>query len=321
MSPIERTQNSYIDQPSKLRANIQQIVVFAIFLVLIAATLTFPSTQSPEGTVIFASTLGLLTLLFAAGLYFTRKNPQKTTDLFLILGLILLVWDLATHFNLIDTYLFPTPESVFAVYSRDYPTIIAGIFSSLSIICTGYILALILAIPIGLVIGWRKRVYNVAYPIAKVASPIPPIVYMPYAIALLPTFFMSSTFLIFIGTFWPILVGVIYGVFSIDHRILNSAKTLGLDEITIMRKVLLPAAMPSIFSGALIGLILTFITLTAAEIVGASSGIGWYIQYQSGFANYDAVAAGMIVLAIIVIFFTVIFDKVQDYVLRWQKTT
>lgn len=136
-----------------------------------------------------------------------------------------------------------------------------------------------------------------------------------------PTFFMSSTFLIFIGAFWPILVGVIYGVFSIDHRILNSAKTLGLDEITIMRKVLLPAAMPSIFSGALIGLILTFITLTAAEIVGASSGIGWYIQYQSGFANYDAVAAGMLVLAIIVIFFTVIFDKMQDYVLRWQKTT
>lgn len=82
MSPIERTQNLYIDQPSKIRANIQQIVVFAIFLVLIVATLTFPSTQSPEGTVIFASTLGLLTLLFATGLYFTRKIHKNNRSVF-----------------------------------------------------------------------------------------------------------------------------------------------------------------------------------------------------------------------------------------------
>ncbi|CEA14389.1 ABC transporter permease [Methanobacterium formicicum] len=306
--------------PTKLRTNLQHLLVFGIFFVLFAITFVLPNTSIPVGTNLFGAALGLLTLLFAIEIYIHREDSQKTVDLFLVLGLVLLLWDVATRLSLIDTILFPTPEAVFAVYSQDYSNIITGIFSSLSILGTGYLFAVILAVPIGLVIGWRKRVYNVAYPIAKVASPVPPIVYMPYAIALLPSFFLSSTFLIFIGAFWPILVGVIYGVFSIDHRILNSAKTLGLDEITIMKKVLLPGSMQSIFSGALIGLIISFITLTAAEIVGASSGLGWYIQYQSQFANYDGVLAGMIVLAIVVIFITIIFDRVQDYILRWQNT-
>lgn len=305
--------------PTILRANLQHLVVFGIFLILLAITFAFPDTQIPVGTQLFGAALGLLIVLLAIEIYIHRENSQKTVDLFLVLGIVLLIWDVTTRLNLVDTILFPTPEAVFAVYSQDYSNIITGIFSSLSILGTGYLFAVILAVPIGLVIGWRKRVYNVAYPIAKVASPVPPIVYMPYAIALLPSFFLSSTFLIFIGAFWPILVGVIYGVFSIDHRILNSAKTLGLNEVTIMRNILLPGSMQSIFSGALIGLIISFITLTAAEIVGASSGLGWYIQYQSQFANYDGVLAGMIVLAIVVIFITIIFDKVQDYVLRWQN--
>jgi len=197
--------------------------------------------------------------------------------------------------------LLPVPEEVFAVYATDYADILTGIFISLSLLVTGYLFAVIAAIPIGLLMGWRKRLYSVAYPTAKSLGPIPPTVYIPYAIVLLPSFFVSSVFVIFIGAFWSILVGVVNGVFSIDQRLINAARTLGLKDSTIMWKILLPGAAPSIFQGAFVGLVLSFITLKVAEVIGLSSGLGWYLHSQSQFANYAAVLAGMTVVSLVVI--------------------
>jgi NitT/TauT family transport system permease protein len=303
----------------KLKFNLQTLLVLGIFLLLIILTLIYPAGSEIYGKEIFASVLVLISLLFAVELYINREDSQKINDLFLLIGLVIMVWEVISRLALVDTNLLQPPENVFAVYAVDYATILTGIFSSLSILSIGYILAVVAAIPIGLLMGWKKRLYNVAFPTAKALGPIPPTVYIPYAIALLPSFFASSVFVIFIGAFWPILVGVVGGVYNIDHRLINSARTLGLNDTTIMWKVLLPGALPSIFQGALIGLIISFITLMVAEIIGSSSGLGWYLQSQGQFANYAAVMAGMIVVSIVVILVTMIFDRVQEYTLRWQK--
>ncbi|MDO9045486.1 MAG: ABC transporter permease subunit [Methanobacteriaceae archaeon] len=303
----------------KLKLNLQTSLVFGIFLLLIIITLISPAGSEIYGKEIFAGFLVLIAFLFAIEIYLNRKDSQKINDLFLLIGLIIILWEIITRLALVDTNLLQPPENVFAVYAVDYLTILTGIFSSLSILSLGYIIAVASAIPIGLFMGWKKRLHNVAYPTAKALGPIPPTVYIPYAIALLPSFFASSVFVIFIGAFWPILVGVVGGVYNIDHRLINSARTLGLNNTTIMWKVLLPGALPSIFQGALIGLIISFITLMVAEIIGSSAGLGWYLQSQGQFANYASVMAGMIVVSIVVIFVTMIFDRVQNYALRWQK--
>jgi NitT/TauT family transport system permease protein len=208
---------------------------------------------------------------------------------------------------------------VFAVFGNDYELILQGLVNSLALLGAGYALALVTAIPIGLYLGWRKRLFDVVYPLAKAISPIPPTAYLPYTIVLLPTFASASIFLIFIGAFWPLLVGAIFGVFSIDHRLINSARTLGLSERDMVKKILFPAALPSIFSGAMIAFIMSFITLTVAEMIAASSGLGWYIQYNHEFANYDKVIAGVIMVAVVVIVLMYFFDRIQKYSLRWQN--
>jgi len=110
--------------------------------------------------------------------------------------------------------------------------------SSLFILTSGYLLALVIAIPAGLYIGWRKRLFAVAYRLqGRFAHPADRL--SPYAIVLLPSFTASSIFLIFIGSFWPIFVGAVYGVFSIDQRLINSARTLGLSEHQMIRRILL----------------------------------------------------------------------------------
>jgi NitT/TauT family transport system permease protein len=295
------------------------IVLLVVTLVLAIAVPDAPS-QAVSNNSIFIGVLVTLGIIFLAELYLQPKNARATTDIFLLLSVLLFLWEvLFGKLALLDPFLFPGPAKVFAVFGADWEIMLKGVGSSLFILTTGYLIALIVAIPAGLYIGWRKRLFAVAYPVAKAVSPIPPTVYLPYAIVLLPTFWSSSVFLIFIGSLWPIFVGTVYGVFSIDQRLINSARTLGLSDLQMVRRILLPGAMPSIFSGAMIAMIMSFITLTVAEMIAATSGLGWYIEYHHQFANFDKVIAGMILIALVVIVIMFIFDRIQEYFLRWQK--
>jgi ABC-type nitrate/sulfonate/bicarbonate transport system, permease component len=284
-------------------------------------TVGFP--DSPQQAVsdnrAFVVFLLLITVIYGAKLYFNYEKIVSTTDIFLIISLGLFLWELLLgKLALLDSFIFPGPAKVFIVFQTDTQRMTEGVVNSLSILFSGYFLALFLAIPLGLYAGWKKRLFYVVYPISKTVSPIPATVYLPYSIVLLPTFRASSIFLIFIGAFWPILVGSVNGVFSIDPRLINSARTLDLSDYQMIRKILLPAALPSIFSGAMIGLILSFITLTVAEMIAATSGLGWYIEYYHQFANYDKVIAGMILMIAVVIGIMNIFDRIQKHFLRWH---
>lgn len=300
---------------------VEQAIVCLLFLltIVLAAAIPDAPSQAVSNNAIFTTILVAATLLFLAWLYLQPESAQAVTDIFLLIAVAFLVWEVVFgKLALLDPFLFPGPAKVFAVFPADWELMLKGVGSSLFIMTSGYLLALVIAIPAGLYIGWRKRLFAVAYPVAKAISPIPPTVYLPYAIVLLPTFSASSIFLIFIGSFWPIFVGAVYGVFSIDQRLINTARTLGLTEHQMVQRILLPGAMPSIFSGALISLIMSFITLTVAEMIAATSGLGWYIVYHHQFANYDKVIAGMLVIAMVVIVIMFIFDRVQQHCLRWQ---
>jgi NitT/TauT family transport system permease protein len=289
-------------------------------LLLIAIFIPDASSQAVADKSLFQGVIVTLLIAFVMGLTLAEDHRQKTTDIFLILGIILLAWEvLLGKFALLDSFLFPAPGKVFAVFAEDYVVMYSGLISSFAILLSGYLLAVVVAVPLALVIGWRKRAFDVAYPIAKAVSPIPPTVYLPYAIVLLPTFSSASVFVIFIGAFWPIFVGTVHGVFSVDQRIINSARTLGLKEHVMLRRIVLPAALPSVFSGATIALILSFITLTVAEMIAATSGLGWYIEYQHQYANYDKVIAGMILMGASVVVVMWFFDRIQNYCLRWQN--
>lgn len=306
----------------KFKLNKTGILTFVILIAVFILTVAVPDapSQSVDDNSAFLAVLILIMAAFIIEIYRKPKETERITDIFLILSVVIFLWEvLIGKLSLLDPFLFPGPARVFAVFQDDYELIINGLFSSLTFLVGGYLLALALAIPAGLYIGWRKRLFNVAYPISKAISPIPPTAYLPYSIVLLPTFSAASTFLIFIGAFWPILVGTIFGVFGIDKRLINTARTLGLSERVMMKDILLPAALPSIFSGAMIALIISFITLTVAEMIAATSGLGWYIIYNHQFANYDMVVAGIIVVGAVVMVITYFFDRIQAYCLRWQN--
>ena len=266
--------------------------------------------------VLFLGLLYILIAVFAKD----REKVETTSDVTAIILGLMIVWELATaKFDLLDKLLFPALSVVFALFISEWRELLKGLVSSLKLLFGGYVLALLAAIPLALLIGWRKRLYRAVNPLTKVLGPIPPIVYIPYAIALLPTFKASSVFIIFIGAFWPIFINTLNGVFNVEKKIVDSAKAINVNERSMLFSVILPASLPSIISGATIGLVLSFILLTAAEMIGATSGLGWYVKYFSDFADYPRVIVGIIFIGIVVSTITFLFDKIEGYLLRWRS--
>lgn len=241
-------------------------------------------------------------------------------DIAAILFTFLLLWELLTaRLEWLDKLLFPPPETIFALFVSEFPDMLKGLGSSIVLLGGGYLLALVTAIPLGLIVGWKRRLYHAVNPFAKVLGPIPPIVYIPYAIALLPTFRLASVFVIFTGAFWPLFVNTVSGVSGIPAGLIDAAKMLHLKERTLLWRIVLPGAMPSICAGATLGLLLAFLLLAAAELIGATSGIGWYVKNFSDFADYRRVIVGILFISILVTVVTWGTERIERHLLRYRE--
>ena len=249
-----------------------------------------------------------------------KESLSLTLDIFGFIYVFLTVWTLATaKFDLLNDLLFPAPGKVIAQFSEDKTVILTNIKSSVGIIIQGFLLAAVAAIPLGLLIGLNARIGNAASYLTKFFSSIPPIVYIPYGIALLPTFRSVSVFVIFLASFWPIFAGTMSGVLNVDKKIVDSAKVLNVKKSAMLTSVVLPASLPQIFLGCNQGLSVSFILLTSAEMIGARDGMGYYVKYYSDFGDYTRIITGLLVIGIVVIAVTFLFNSFQQYLLRWRK--
>lgn len=244
---------------------------------------------------------------------------QSAIDVAAVAVVLVLAWWLATDVaHLLPEKIFPGPATVFLQIVADWPKIGAGIVSSLGIIVQGFVAGAVCAVVIGLVLGSTARGHAVAEKIVAFFAAIPPIVYIPYGIALLPTFRASSIMVIFLATFWPVLTGTLAGVSSVDGRLINSGRVLGLSRVAMLRRVILPGALPMIFNGLNIGLTLSFILLTSAEMIGGSVGMGYYVKYYSDFSDYTRILAGIIVIGVVITLVSTAFGALQKRALHWR---
>ncbi len=235
-----------------------------------------------------------------------------------LLALLVLLFELATDYSgWLEPVLFPGLSRILPELKRSLPKLLQGFGNSLGLLVPSYLLALLLGIGGGLVVGSSALLRGALMPIFRGVSPIPPTMLIPYAIAVLPTFWLSSAFIIFAGAFWPILMGTIHGVVLLEERYLDNARTMGLSGYRLLRKVILPGALPMVFSGAGMALVFSFILLTVAEMFGAKSGMGHFIQYYADFSDYPKVLAGMLFMSLVIVLIMELFDLVQRRALHW----
>lgn len=294
------------------------IITNIIFVILLATAITSGKREAdPAWT--------MLVVLFAIHisyflLHFVKKSAAAS-DICSIVYVFLLIWDiLAKHLDLTNVVLLPPPEDVFYVFYTHGKMMIEGVVASMELIIAGFAVSLSAGIGLGLLIGWIPRLTSALYPIVKVLAPIPSIVYTPYIIALMPTFRSASVMVIILGLFFPTLMQMINRVHTIDRHIVDSARTMNVNNRDMICKVFLPYMIPGVVGGLRISLSSAFMILVIAEMMGATCGLGYFIKNYADFANYTNVIAGIIMVGVVVTLLNGCITIIQKYFIRWKMS-
>jgi NitT/TauT family transport system permease protein len=256
------------------------------------------------------------------GLTVPPKNRLRSALLSLqgltLFAAALVLWAVASWFlPAKHQYLFPAPWTTALVLWKSAPELLLSTWSSFLILIPGYFLAVLLGAGWGLVVGSTKWLRALFIPFARVAAPVPPTVYVPYAIALLPNFRSSAIVIVLVAAFWPVFLNALAGAMAVPERHRDNARVLDFGYFEYLRLVAFPAALPFIFSGMHVGLGMSFIMLTVSELFGASSGLGRFVQYYADFADYPRMVAGIIYTGLVTFLSMTALGRLERRVIFW----
>lgn len=219
---------------------------------------------------------------------------------FLVSGIFISIWQ-GLSILVSSEFLLPSPAAtVRAIYELlENGVLFNHLLTSLSRVFIGFTLASILAIPIGLILGWYSRAMNAFNPLIQVLRPISPIAWIPLAILWFGIGDKPAIFIIFITSFFPVLIASASAVRNIDASIIKAAINFGAKSGSMLRKVVLPACFPQIVVGLRISLGIAWVIIVAAEMVGMRSGLGFMILDARNFLRIDMVVAGMVIIGLV----------------------
>ena len=180
--------------------------------------------------------------------------------------------------------------------------------SSITTFVKGFLLALALSVPIGLILGYSKTLREFANPIIEILRPIAPIAWAPIFIISLG-YGAGPVLVVFIGIFFPLLTNVIFGVRKIDPTWIDASKTLGASQFQIFYKVMIPAAIPYVMNGIKVGLGVGWMCIVAAELYATPlGGIGFFLSEQATAGNWPGAYAALVIIAILGLMTTGVAD-------------
>ncbi|MCI2425695.1 ABC transporter permease [Candidatus Acetothermia bacterium] len=231
----------------------------------------------------------------------SRRTMLGRFSPFFVFLLLLAIWQIIAASGLFLPLLFPSPVAVVraTVELWEKGILVRDITASLSRVFSGFILAAVFAIPLGLLLGWYARLKHAFDPLVQILRPISPIAWIPLAILWFGIGNRPAIFIIFITSLFPILLASISAVKNIDQLIIKSAVNFGAGGGDILRKIVIPASFPYVMVGLRIALGIAWVIIVAAEMVGMRSGLGFMILDARNFLRTDMVVAGMIIIGII----------------------
>lgn len=249
-----------------------------------------------------------------------RVAVPRGAEAALLLALLLAGWQLTTSLLRQEANaLLPSPAVTARALAASLPELLRGTWSSLLILVPGWCGAVVLGIAAGLLVGTSDALRRTFTPFARVASPVPPTVFIPYAIAVLPTFRLSAIFVVFVGGFWPVFLSTAAGAQALDGRHRDSARALELRGAEYLWRIVLPGALPHVFSGMAVALALSFILLTVAELFGANAGLGRFVQYYADYADYPRMVAGILYTGGVTSLAMALLERLKHRLLFWAR--
>lgn len=228
------------------------------------------------------------------------QRLKGTVPAILLISALIAAWWAAVSAT--HSVIFPSPWAVVSgalELLRD-GTLWRHIGASLMRVAIGFGIAVCVAVPLGLWMGWVPAVYRTLNPLFQILRPISPIAWIPIAILWFGVGDASPIYLIFISSVFPMVVQTTAGVHTIEKRYLRAAANFGVSRATLFKQVVIPAVLPQVIVGMRIGLGVAWLVVVAAEMIALRSGLGYMIMDSRNAGNrYDLVIAGMIIIGVI----------------------
>ncbi|PSK99787.1 NitT/TauT family transport system permease protein/taurine transport system permease protein [Haloactinopolyspora alba] len=235
------------------------------------------------------------------------------------------VWHLLSATALVSPLLLPPPlrvaETFWQFLTAEYlgETLVGHTAASMTIVAGGWLLGGLVGLPLGILIGWSDRVRWLVFPLFQLLRPVPPLAWIPLAIVWLGIGDPARIFVVFLSAVVPWTINSMAAVSSVDPLLIRAARTLGAGDGSILRRVVIHTATPTLVAGARIALGNAWTTLIAAELLAASAGLGFVALNASQTLSSDILLVSMGIIGVLGALFSAILRGVGRAVAPWAK--
>lgn len=254
---------------------------------------------------------------FRGGGFRTKKFGYVGPLVFIVL---IAIWQLGSQTGVISPIALPSPFEVFGAFQDLVRTgqIWTHLQASLYRLSVGWFFGSLLGVTVGLAIGLFSVARAGVSPIVSALFPIPKIALLPLFIVWFGIGEGSKVATILFGTFFPTVIATYGGVDNVDRNLIRMGQSFGLSWLSIVRKIIIPGALPAILSGFRISASIAIVLLVAAEMIGAQYGIGAYILMAGAIFATDQLIAGVAMLSVLGLTVGWLIGKAEQYFLNWR---
>ena len=257
-----------------------------------------------------------------------KKQEAFRNTMLSISGVLLffVIWEILALSGIVDRKKICDVLEIFQLFivkftdpNPDGAVLLVNVWSSLEIALCGFGLAIVIGIPLGWLMGWYRGFDSFIRPIFEIIRPIPPVSWIPLTIVWMGVGLQAKAFIVFFAAFVPCLINSYTGIRQMKEVLKNVGKTCGASYFTVFWKVGIPSSMTMTFAGIKVAIGNAWATLVAAEMLAASSGLGYMILMGRSYGRVDLVIMGIVVIGALGVLISALINLLENAVLGWKK--
>ena len=239
---------------------------------------------------------------------------------FVLIMLLLLLWDLSIRLFKVPAYLIPPPGQVVDQLVTEWSRLLKESWMTTQATLGGFALTIVIGIPLAMVIAYSKLVESYVYPLLVFSQSIPKVAIAPLFVVWFGFGIVPKIISAFLLGFFPVVVSTVMGFKSVEPDMLDLARSMGASRLQTFFKISLPQALPAIFSGLKVSITLAVVGAVVGEFVGSNSGIGYVLQVATGNFDLPLMFAALVVLSSIGVILFMLVDLVERLMIPWHPS-